>query len=113
MHNSLVSAIIQADLLSTLEGDGPFTVFDPTDMAFAQANIDLVSLDTPEGKATLSDILLYHVVSGEVPASAVTDCMSTDAANEKSLSFTVDNGVMVNDANVILADQSKQWNYSV
>ena len=105
MHNSLVSAIIQADLLSTLEGDGPFTVFAPTDMAFAQANIDLVSLDTPEGKATLSDILLYHVVSGEVPASAVTDCMSTDAANEKSLSFTVDNGVMVNDANVILADQ--------
>ena len=104
MHNSLVSAIIQADLLSTLEGDGPFTVFAPTDMAFAQANIDLVSLDTPEGKATLSDILLYHVVSGEVPSSAVTDCMSADSANEKPLSFTVDNGVMVNDANVITPD---------
>ena len=104
MHNSLVSAIIQADLLSTLEGDGPFTVFAPTDMAFAQANIDLVSLDTPEGKATLSDILLYHVVSGEVPSSAVTDCMSADSANEKTLSFTVDNGVMVNDANVITPD---------
>ena len=104
MHNSLVSAIIQADLLSTLEGDGPFTVFAPTDMAFAQANIDLVSLDTPEGKATLSDILLYHVVSGEVPSSAVTDCMSADSANENTLSFTVDNGVMVNDANVITPD---------
>ena len=104
IHNTLVQAITQADLLSTLEGDGPFTVFAPTDMAFAQANIDLVSLDTPEGKATLSDILLYHVVSGEVPSSAVTDCMSADSANEKPLSFTVDNGVMVNDANVITPD---------
>ena len=44
------------------QGDGPFTVFAPTDQAFIDAGIDLTSLDTPEGKQTLTDILLYHVV---------------------------------------------------
>ena len=105
IHNSLVAAVIQADLLATLQGPGPFTVFAPTDQAFADAGIDLGALDTPEGKATLSDILLYHVVSAEVPAKDVTDCMSANAANGQPLSFTVgDGGVMVNDANVAAAD---------
>ena len=104
IHDSLVSAVIQADLLATLSGDGPFTVFAPTDQAFADAGIDLASLDTPEGKATLSDILLYHVVSAEVPAADVSDCMKADAANGQPLSFTVGDSVMVNDANVIMAD---------
>tara|TARA_B100000683_G_scaffold233399_2_gene236002 strand:+ start:9167 stop:12097 length:2931 start_codon:yes stop_codon:yes gene_type:complete len=104
IHNSLVAAVVQAELLATLEGDGPFTVFAPTDQAFTDAGIDLAALDTPEGKQTLSDILLYHVVSSSVPASAVTDCMSADAANGQPLSFTVNEGVMVNDANVIQAD---------
>ena len=104
IHDSLVSAVIQADLLTTLSGDGPFTVFAPTDQAFADAGIDLASLDTPEGKATLSDILLYHVVSAEVPAADVSDCMKADAANGQPLSFTVGDSVMVNDANVIMAD---------
>ena len=104
IHNSLVAAVVQAELLATLEGDGPFTVFAPTDQAFTDAGIDLAALDTPEGKQTLSDILLYHVVSSSVPASAVTDCMSADAANGQPLSFTVNEGVMVNGANVIQAD---------
>ena len=104
IHNSLVAAVVQADLLSTLEGPGPFTVFAPTDQAFTDAGIDLAALDTPEGKVTLADILLYHVVPSEVPASAVTDCMSADAANNQPLSFTVGDGVMVNDANVVSAD---------
>ena len=104
IHNSLVAAVVQAELLATLEGDGPFTVFAPTDQAFTDAGIDLAALDTPEGKQTLSNILLYHVVSSSVPASAVTDCMSADAANGQPLSFTVNEGVMVNDANVIQAD---------
>ena len=104
IHNSLVAAVVQAELLTTLEGDGPFTVFAPTDQAFTDAGIDLAALDTPEGKQTLSDILLYHVVPSSVPSSAVTDCMLADAANNQPLSFTVDNGVMVNDANVIQAD---------
>ena len=104
IHDSLVAAVIQADLLSTLQGPGPFTVFAPTDQAFSDAGINLADLNTPEGKATLSDILLYHVVSSEVPSSAVTDCMSADAANGQPLSFTVGNGVMVNGANVTIAD---------
>ena len=106
IHDSLVAGVIQAELLSTLQGPGPFTVFAPTDQAFTDAGIDLASLDTPEGKATLSDILLYHVVSGEVPASAVTECLSATAVNGQPLSFTVDGGVMVNDATVTLPDVS-------
>ena len=104
VHDSLVAGVIQAELLSTLQGPGPFTVFAPTDQAFIDAGIDLASLDTPEGKATLSDILLYHVVAGEVPAANVSECMSTDAVNGQPLAFTVDGGVMVNDANVTLPD---------
>ncbi len=104
IHNSLVSAVIQADLLETLQGDGPFTLFAPTDQAFADAGIDLAALDTPEGKDALADILLYHVVASEVPSSAVTECMTADAVNGQPLSFTVDGGVMVNGASVTMAD---------
>ena len=104
IHTSLVAAVVQAELLTTLQGDGPFTVFAPTDDAFAAAGIDLVALDNEEGKATLTDILLYHVVSGAVPSSAVTDGMSATAVNGDDLSFAVGEGVMVNDANVVLAD---------
>ena len=104
IHTSLVAAVVQAELLTTLQGDGPFTVFAPTDDAFAAAGIDLAALDNDEGKATLTDILLYHVVSGAVPSSAVTDGMSATAVNGDDLSFAVGEGVMVNDANVVLAD---------
>ncbi|MEC7272964.1 MAG: fasciclin domain-containing protein, partial [Candidatus Thermoplasmatota archaeon] len=104
VHDSLVAGVIQAELLSTLQGPGPFTVFAPTDQAFIDAGIDLANLDTPEGKATLSDILLYHVVAGEVPAADVSECMSADAVNGQPLAFTVDGGVMVNDANVTVPD---------
>ena len=104
IHNSLVAALAQADLVATLQGDGPFTVFAPTDDAFAAAGIDLEALDTDEGKAALTDILLYHVVAGEVPSSAVTDGLVAAAVNGDDLSFTVGDSVMVNDATVVLAD---------
>ena len=104
IHDSLVAAVIQAELLETLQGEGPFTVFAPTDQAFADAGIDLAALDTVEGKAALSDILLYHVVGSEVPSSAVTDCMDATAANGQTLSFSVGSSVMVNDATVTMAD---------
>ena len=103
-HDSLVAALIQAELVTTLAGEGPFTVFAPTDQAFADAGFDLASYDTPEGKTELIDILQYHVLDSEVPSSAVTDCLSVNAINALPLSFTVDNGVMVNDANVVTAD---------
>ncbi|MGB2194674.1 MAG: fasciclin domain-containing protein, partial [Candidatus Poseidoniaceae archaeon] len=104
VHNSLVSAVVQAELLETLQGDGPFTVFAPTDQAFADAGIDLASLDNPEGKAALADILLYHVLDSEVPASAVTDCLSATTVNGNPLSFAVGDGVTVNGANVTATD---------
>ncbi len=104
IHDSLVAAVIQAELLSTLQGEGPFTVFAPTDDAFAAAGVDLAALDNDEGKVALTNILLYHVVSGTVPSSAVTDGLVAAAVNGDDLTFTVGDGVMVNDANVILAD---------
>ena len=104
VHNSLVAGVIQAELLTTLQGDGPFTVFAPTDQAFSDAGIDLTALDNPDGKAALTDILLYHVIAGDVPAANVTECMSADTVNGQPLSFTVNGGVMVNDANVTTAD---------
>ena len=104
IHNSLVAALAQAELVATVQGDGPFTVFAPTDDAFAEAGIDLAALDNEEGKALLTDILLYHVVSGAVPSSAVTDGLVAAAVNGDDLTFSVGEGVMVNDANVVLAD---------
>jgi uncharacterized surface protein with fasciclin (FAS1) repeats len=104
IHDSLVSAVVQAELLETLQGAGPFTLFAPTDQAFADAGIDLAALDTPEGKAALTDILLYHVVAGEVPSSAVSECLTATTVNGNPISFTVGDGVMVNDATVTLAD---------
>ena len=68
VHDSLVAALAHADLVTTLQGDGPFTVFAPTDDAFTAAGIDLSTFDTDEENATLVDILLYHVYSGAVNA---------------------------------------------
>ena len=105
VHDTLVAALAQAELVSTLEGPGPFTVFAPTDDAFAAANIDLVALDTPEGKETLTDILLHHVYSGSVPASAVTDGMIAEMVNGDKVAFTNDGTtVTVGGATVITAD---------
>ena len=104
IHDSLVAAVVQAELLETLQGTGPFTLFAPTDQAFTDAGIDLAALDTVEGKAALTDILLYHVVSGEVPSSAVTECLTASTVNGNPISFTVGDSVMVNDATVTLAD---------
>ena len=94
IHDSLVAAVVQAELLETLQGDGPFTVFAPTDQAFADAGIDLAALDNEEGKAALTDILLYHVVGSEVPSSAVEECGTATAINGNTLSFGVGDTVL-------------------
>ena len=105
VHSSLVAALTHADLVSTLSGDGPFTVFAPTDQAFADAGIDLQSFDTDAENATLIDILTYHVVVGSVMSTDLTDAGTTDALNGDKLSFTVtDTEVKVNDAVVTTAD---------
>lgn len=105
IHESLVAAVVQAELLETLQSDGPFTVFAPTDDAFADAGIDLSDFETEEGLATLADILLYHVASGEVTSDMLSDGMVATMVNQDDVTFTVNSdGVMVNDATVIMAD---------
>ncbi|MBT7243826.1 MAG: fasciclin domain-containing protein, partial [Euryarchaeota archaeon] len=105
IHTSLVAAVVQAELLETLQGDGPFTVFAPTDDAFADAGIDLSTFETDEEIAALADILTYHVVAGSVLSSDLEDKTTVTAVNGDSLAFAVSaDGVMVNDANVVAAD---------
>ena len=100
-HDSLVAALAHAGLVETLQGDGPFTVFAPTDAAFEAAGIDLSTFDTEAENETLSDILLYHVISGAVDAANVTDGMVATMVNGDNVTFTVTNEtVMINDANV-------------
>ena len=105
VHDSLVSALVHADLVTTLQGQGPFTVFAPTDQAFADAGIDLSTFDTDEENATLVDILLYHVYSGAVYSSNVTDGLAVEMVNGDYAQFTVSEGtVMIEDATVTSAD---------
>ena len=105
VHDSLVAALTKASLVATLQGDGPFTVFAPTDAAFAAAGINLDDFTTEAQIATLADILLFHVVSGQVNAADVTDGLVAAAVNGDNLTFTVSNGtVTVNGATVTLAD---------
>ena len=105
VHTALVAALSQANLVATLQGTGPFTVFAPTDQAFADAGIDLTTFDTDEENATLVDILTYHVVSGAVLSSDLTDGMEASALNQDTLTFSVSaTEVKVNDAVVTAAD---------
>ena len=105
IHTSLVAALSASELVATLQGDGPFTVFAPTDQAFADAGIDLAAFTTDEDIATLTDILLYHVYSGAVNAADVTDGLTVAMVNGDDASFTVTDGtVMVGDATVATAD---------
>ena len=105
VHDTLVDALTHAGLVATLQGDGPFTIFAPTDQAFADLGIDLSTYDTPEENETLADILLYHVYSGNVTSSEVTDGLSVEMMNGDSASFTVVDGVVkIGDATVTTAD---------
>lgn len=101
--NTLVVAIEAAGLTQTLQGKGPFTVFAPTDEAFAKlppGTVDALLKD----KAKLSKILTYHVVSGEVMAKDVKSGKVTTVEGEKLSVTKSTNGVKVNNANVIKTD---------
>ncbi|MEJ6665697.1 MAG: fasciclin domain-containing protein, partial [Euryarchaeota archaeon] len=106
VHETLVAALTQADLVTTLQGDGPFTVFAPTDAAFEAAGIDLSTFDTDEENATLEDILIYHVYAGSVPSSEVTDGLTVTMVNGDEATFAVltDGTVKIGDATVTTAD---------
>ena len=104
--NTLVAAIQAAGLVETLKGEGPFTVFAPTDEAFAKLpKGTLDSLLKPENKQKLASILTYHVVSGKVMAADVVKITEAKTVNGQSLTINVKDGtVMVDSAKVIKTD---------
>jgi len=102
---TLAAALTAADLVSTLKGAGPFTVFAPTDEAFAKLPAGTVeSLLKPENKAKLRRILTYHVVAGNVMAADVMTLKSAKAVSGDTLTITTTGGVVVNDARVVKTD---------
>jgi transforming growth factor-beta-induced protein len=103
---TLVAAVKAAGLVDTLKGPGPFTVFAPTDEAFAKLPAGtLDSLLKPENKAKLQSILTYHVIAGKVMAADVVKLTSAKTVEGQSVSIkTMNGGVMVDNAHVIKTD---------
>ncbi len=102
---TLVAAVQAAELVDTLKGEGPFTVFAPTDEAFAALPEGTVeNLLKPENKDQLVAILTYHVVPGKVMSGDLSDDMTAATVQGGDITVDLDNGVMINDANVVQAD---------
>ncbi len=103
---TLAAALGAAGLVDTLKGPGPFTVFAPTDEAFAKLPAGTVeSLLKPENKAKLADILTYHVVSGNVVSAAAVKLTEATALNKKTIKLEVKDGALyLNKSKVTTAD---------
>ena len=103
---TLAAALNAAGLIDTLKGDGPFTVFAPTDEAFAKLPEGTVeNLLKPENREQLIAVLTYHVVAGRVEAADVVKLYQATTVNGADVTITVaDSGVQVDDANVIATD---------
>lgn len=102
---TLAKALAAADLVKRLKGEGPFTVFAPTDEAFAKLPGTLENLLKPENKEQLQRILTYHVVPGKVMAKDVTKMKSAKAVSGDTITIKVSDGtVMVDDAKVVKTD---------
>ena len=101
--STLVTAIKKAGLVDTLSGAGPFTVFAPTNEAFAKipiATLDSVLAD----KAKLTSILTYHIVAGKVMAKEVKNMTEAKTVEGSKLTIETEDGVKVNDATVTATD---------
>lgn len=104
---TLAAAVNAAGLVETLQGNGPFTVFAPTDAAFASIQSEVDKLLKPENKSKLSKILTYHVVSGKMNASDLKDGQELTTVEGSKLKVAVRDGkVTVGNANVTSADIS-------
>ena len=102
---TLLAAAEAAGLVDTLKGEGPFTVFAPTDEAFAALPEGTVeTLLKPENKDQLVSILTYHVVPGKVMSTDLQDDMEAPTVQGASVTIDLDNGVMVEEATVTQAD---------
>jgi len=109
--STLVAALTAADLVTALQGDGPFTVFAPTNDAFAKLDqATLNSLLEPKNKAALSNILTYHVVSGKLTA---TDVVAALKAGKGKVELKALNGqtltVLQKDGKIWLQDQNSNY----
>ncbi|MFT7148738.1 MAG: putative surface protein with fasciclin (FAS1) repeats [Nonlabens sp.] len=103
--STLVAALTAADLVTTMQSDGPFTVFAPTNEAFAALPAGtLEMLLKPENKDMLVSILTYHVVSGKVMSTDLSDGMKAATVNGAEVTITTAGGAKVNGANVVAAD---------
>ncbi len=103
--STLVTALKAADLVDTLNGEGPFTVFAPTNDAFAKLPAGTVeNLLKPENKAQLIAVLTYHVVPGKVMAADVAGLKSAGTVNGKPIRIDTSNGVKVDNATVTATD---------
>ena len=99
---TLVSALTAAGLVDTLSGPGPFTVFAPTDAAFAKVPSEtLQGLLKPESKDQLISVLTYHVVPGAVLAEDVVKLTSAKTVQGQDVMIDTSNGVKIDDANVV------------
>ncbi len=101
--DTLATALTEAGLVDTLKGEGPFTVFAPTDEAFAKIPADQLA-DILADKEMLTSILTYHVVPGKVMASEVTGMSSADTVQGQALTISTEGGVMVDSAMVVQTD---------
>ncbi len=104
--NTLVAAVEAAGLVETLKGDGPFTVFAPTDEAFAALpEGTIATLLQPQNRDQLVAILTYHVVPGAVTAEQVVGITSAETVQGDTIDISVVDGqVMIDDATVVTAD---------
>jgi len=103
--STLVAAVVAAGLAETLSGNGPFTVFAPTNEAFAKLPAGTVEeLVKPENKAKLAAILTYHVVAGKVMSKDLSDGQKAKTVNGQEIAVTMKNGVKIDTANVTTAD---------
>lgn len=102
--NTLAQALTAAELVEALKGEGPFTVFAPTDEAFAKVPPDMLKALLAD-KAKLQEVLMYHVVSGKVKAEAASKLTSAKTLAGKDIKISVrDKSVFINDAKVVMAD---------
>lgn len=102
---TLVAAVEAAGLVDTLKGEGPFTVFAPTDEAFAALPEGTVeSLLQPENRDQLIAILTYHVVPGAVMSGDLEDGMMAATVEGSQVTFSLADGAMVDGANIVQAD---------
>jgi uncharacterized surface protein with fasciclin (FAS1) repeats len=103
--STLVAAVQAADLVDTLKGEGPFTVFAPTDDAFAALPAGTVEdLLKPENKGKLTAILTYHVVPGKVMSGDLSDGMTATTVQGSDVTIGTTDGVTVDGAKVVQAD---------